>query len=415
MSFRDHFSPRWTASVALVALVATGSPAQAAAPDSAAAAQAAAAAMAQAVAVPAGWTGSVAGCVLGSESAESLAATLRGVNLLRSAAGIGPVTFDPLRNQLALAAALIMRAQASLSHAPTSNWACFTPAGADAAGRSNLYLGLSGATAMLGYVLDDGVDSLGHRRWLLDPGATVFGSGSTGTSNALWVTPLGARAAVASGTQVAWPPAGYVPVSWLPKTWSLAIGGDGDVVTASNPVVTMTIGGRSVPVSTPRVLPDGYGCGVTISWQPAASVAELATGSKIEVTISGIQVNGVTVPITYAVNAVPATVASPSPTPTPTPTATTPTPTAGPTARVSVKAVKKATKLRVNVDPDLPGNWHFRVYRASLAGWIQVKSTHTTGKKDMRTLNLPKGLYQVVVEGRNGYAGVSSDWVTLRK
>jgi opacity protein-like surface antigen len=42
-----------------------------------------------------GWTGSVDGCVVGTESAESIAATLNAVNTLRDFAGVGPVTFDP--------------------------------------------------------------------------------------------------------------------------------------------------------------------------------------------------------------------------------------------------------------------------------------------------------------------------------
>ena len=113
--------------------------------------------------VATGWTGSVNGCVVGEESEASLAATLRTVNTLRSFAGVGPVTFDSVLNRRALAAALMMKAAGDLSHTPDPDWPCYSEEGAEGAGTSNLFLGASGAAAMVGYVEDPGVQSLGHR------------------------------------------------------------------------------------------------------------------------------------------------------------------------------------------------------------------------------------------------------------
>jgi len=69
----------------------------------------------QARALP-GWTGSVAGCVAGTESQASIDATLHTVNALRDFAGVAPVTFDSELNRRALAAALMMRAAGDLNH-----------------------------------------------------------------------------------------------------------------------------------------------------------------------------------------------------------------------------------------------------------------------------------------------------------
>ena len=221
--------------------------------------------------VDAGWTGSVQSCTVGTEAQPSLDATLDSVNTLRSFAGLQPVTFDPSFNHLALSAALMMKAANSLSHTPGPDWPCYSDDGAMGAGSSNLYLGLSGAQAMVGYVDDDGVGSLGHRRWVIDPGATVFGSGSTGTTNALKVFGDARRRRSPAGTEVSWPPAGYVPWDWVFNTWSLALGGDSDAseFNVDNAQVQVSMDGQPLHVTNVQTLDDGYGTGHTFSWNVA--------------------------------------------------------------------------------------------------------------------------------------------------
>ena len=52
-----------------------------------------------------------------------------------------------------------------------------------AAGKSNLFLGRSGAGAIAGYMDDPGSGNTaaGHRRWIIDPRQTTMGSGSVMT------------------------------------------------------------------------------------------------------------------------------------------------------------------------------------------------------------------------------------------
>ena len=324
----DHRGVRHTcvrllalAALQVAVIAAPPGPAFAAAPDSPAAALAAAATIQSGSVVPSGWTGSIESCTVGTESAASLEATLQAVNIIRSAAGVGPVTFDPALNQKALAAALMMVAKGELSHYPDPGWPCSTTDGVTAAARSNLYIGISGAAAMLGYAHDEGVSSLGHRRWLLNPAATVFGSGSTGPvagapnpggSNALWVlaadgsVPTGT---VAPGTRVSWPPAGHVTPDWIPSKWSLTIGGTGQTVTVTDPQVTMSLDGDPVSVGYVDYMGGGYGPGVQIGWNPAITPSDLTGPSHtIQVAITGISVDGTPTPIDYTVhvdNAVP--------------------------------------------------------------------------------------------------------------
>jgi uncharacterized protein YkwD len=255
--------------------------------------------------VGAGWTGSVDGCVVGSESQESLDATLRTVNTLRSFAGIGPVTFDPTYNHQALAAALMMKAADALSHTPGPDWPCYSDDGAAGAGSSNLFLGLSGPAAMVGFVEDGGVDSLGHRRWLIDPGGTVFGSGSTGSTNALKVIG-GANAPVAAGTQVSWPPAGFVPWPWVFNTWSIALGGDTDtgLFSTENAQVQVSLDGDPMNVSNVQTLEDGFGTGRTLSWNVSVPNSATSADHDLKVTVDGVTQNGAPYPISYTSQAI---------------------------------------------------------------------------------------------------------------
>jgi uncharacterized protein YkwD len=248
-------------------------------------------------AVPVGWTGSVDGCVVGTESADSLAATLRTVNTLRDFAGLGPVSFDDSFNHKALAAALMMRAKGDLSHNPDPGWPCYSDDGYEGASHSNLYLGSSGSPAMVGYVDDSGVDSLGHRMWVLDPGAAIFGSGSTGTTNALYVVSFDTRTPVPPSTTVAWPPAGWVPWQWVFGDWSVHVEGDGQQVSVQDPQVSVSVDGQ------PATVHDVASLGSSVKWKVDLADGLQSGDHVMHVTVSGASVDGQPLPIAYDVNA----------------------------------------------------------------------------------------------------------------
>jgi hypothetical protein len=156
-------------------------------------------------------------------------ATLSALNYVRSLAGLAPVTFSSTLNANAQRAALIMAANNALSHAPSSNWKCWTSSGAAAAGKSDLALAYPSLHAgqIIDLYMDDGGDSnvaAGHRRWILNPFSTVMGSGSTDTANALTV--IGPTNAYRPNpTYVGWPSAGYFPNALEPNgRWSLSAG-----------------------------------------------------------------------------------------------------------------------------------------------------------------------------------------------
>ncbi|MDQ3981709.1 MAG: CAP domain-containing protein [Actinomycetota bacterium] len=201
--------------------------------------------------IPIGWTGDVATCDAGAPSPAAQSATLTAINFVRGLAGLDPVSFDPALSAKAQQAALIMHANDDLDHDPPASWRCWTQAGDEAAGSSNLALGIAGADAILGYMDDDGRfnTAVGHRRWIMRPETATMGSGSTSGANALWI--FGADAEGAAVPEwVPWPTAGYFPSPLEPEgRWSLSA--SSEAVTFPNATVTVTgPGGTSLPVQT---------------------------------------------------------------------------------------------------------------------------------------------------------------------
>jgi uncharacterized protein YkwD len=178
---------------------------------------------------PTGWVGgSLSGCLAGTSTSSS-AATLSALNYVRSLAGLAPVSLSSTLSAGAQRAALMMSANGALSHNPSTSWKCYSRAGAEAAGKSNLLLAYPSVKA--GQIVDLYMDdpgasnkAVGHRRWLLNPFSTVVGTGSTDTANALTVIGPTSRSRP-NPRYVGWPTAGYFPNAMEPDgRWSLSAG-----------------------------------------------------------------------------------------------------------------------------------------------------------------------------------------------
>jgi hypothetical protein len=245
-----------------------------------------------------GWTGNRSTCTAGTTSQAYADATILRVNYYRAMAGLpGDVILSNAWNLEAQDAALMMSAQGSLSHSPGTNWSCYTAAGADAAGKSNLALGADAAAAIDLYMDDPGTGgnaAVGHRRWILYPPTKIMGTGnipSTGgwAANDLWVIG-GSGARPAQPAWVAWPPPNFIPWQILPHSsgrWSFSYPG----ATFSAASVFMQQGATNVAL-TLEAQAQGYGDN-TIVWVPqgiptGAPSADLA----YSVTVSNVVVSG---------------------------------------------------------------------------------------------------------------------------
>jgi len=127
--------------------------------------------------------------------------------------------------------------QRQLSHFPGPDWACFSPAGRQAASKSNIALGYlprehSVADNVMSFFKDLGannLDGVGHRRWLQSPqlGAVGYGLHVAGTDVGSCFDVTSNRAASVAGPQyITYPNPGPVPLAMLQSAstpWSVAV------------------------------------------------------------------------------------------------------------------------------------------------------------------------------------------------
>ena len=114
-----------------------------------------------------------AGLLLESEKQK----VLQAINALRSIHGLKPVTYDYSKDAAAQNGALISAANSQLSHTPDQSWECWTQAGYDGNENSNLYWTTFGSPSLLpdsyvsilGWMIDQNVPNLGHRRAIINP------------------------------------------------------------------------------------------------------------------------------------------------------------------------------------------------------------------------------------------------------
>ncbi len=251
-----------------------------------------------------GWTGTISPCNAGTTAQSHKNAVLESVNYYRAMAHL-PDTLtlhvtDSGKNQQA---ALVYAATGDLAHDLVSpppgggTWKCVTADATEAAGKSNIALGLAGPDAIDAYMDDygGGNGAVGHRRWLLYPRQAqigtgdVEGNGATWRSNALWVINLwGSTPSTPNGT--AWPPAGYVPWHILPtdsNRWSFSY----PSASFGGATVTMTEGATSYPITYESVA-NGYGDN-TLVWKPTGfAYAVPAADRTINVAVNNVTVGG---------------------------------------------------------------------------------------------------------------------------
>ena len=170
-------------------------------------------------------------------------------------------------------------------HQPPPSATCYTALGAQGAGSSNMAWG-SGtmANAMDQWVRDNGNETtLGHRRWLLNPGlgrtALGFYAGGGGYDNAACMSSFDGSGDGPSPAWFAFPPEGFAPVQLVGWTWSVHLASGN--ANAGTLTVVRQSDGQTLGFNK-LVLQDGYGAGSTVGfeptgWQPTAGETYHAT------------------------------------------------------------------------------------------------------------------------------------------
>lgn len=224
------------------------------------------------------WNEGATECDSGSMSRDALDDTLRRISMFRYFVGLPPVVDEAGRNSIDQACANLMYRNGTIDHFPPMSWRCYSEAGAMGASSSNLAYGTSNAADAIDlFISDNGVPSLGHRRWVLNDPLGVVGIGFAGNS-----TCLGVFDGSGSGDRpwTSWPNPGPSPVEGLGSLWSfhsrsMSLG-------AATVTMSRIADGSALGVSVSHP-PDGYGPS-TVSWAPMGWTP--TAGERYRVTVS---------------------------------------------------------------------------------------------------------------------------------
>lgn len=218
---------------------------------------------------------------------------IRRVSLYRWLSGLLPVTSNRDYMGVTQACATALAAEdVGLQSQIDTSWTCYSEDADSGVNASNI---TNGATTAAGsvdqYMADEGVDSLGHRRWILFPelGATAFGI--RGKYSCMYTFD---RSASAAPQFVAYPFATF-PMAALMGAWSWSSDTLGFDESAT---VTITdSGGGDVTVENVRVAVGNFGW-PTLAWD----VPDAAAGQTYSVTIGGL--SGEVMEVSYGVSLV---------------------------------------------------------------------------------------------------------------
>lgn len=235
------------------------------------------------------------------------------LNDIRRLHGLAPV--EPDRHDTAATqAALMLAANGSLSHAPPASWRCHSAAGAKALADSLLSGGVTArnlafhtpAQDIIAWLTDNNAtaaDSIGHRRWLLDPflGKAAYArvSGSTGgqkvtVASVLHVTGI---ARPAAGPElIAYPYQDY-PARFFHDDTLLSLSllvdrqrRQGNAAVDFSAVRIRVTDERGEPLRIGGVASDRYAFGLpnNLQFRPAG----IRHGVRYEVSVDGVRVGG---------------------------------------------------------------------------------------------------------------------------
>ncbi len=115
-------------------------------------------------------------CFEGTLKSDEKIKVITKLNLIRSLHGLQEISYNPDDEKYVQEAALITVSNKEMNHQPTKDAKCFTQDGYKGCDESNLWLGSASQVygwlsenMIIDWLIDDGVETLGHRRWLLNP------------------------------------------------------------------------------------------------------------------------------------------------------------------------------------------------------------------------------------------------------
>lgn len=257
----------------------------------------------------------VANCNEGVLKTVEKEKALTRLNMIRALSGLPAVIYDNANDTQTAKSALMSVANSQLNHTPPNNWLCWTQAGYNGSSTGNLYITWSSISSfntsteyfLDGWLIDDNVESLGHRRWVLDPflPRTSFGrvDGTTSVSSAYpyatgaTLKVIYGEAANISNTTLEYVayPVGNYPIALFNKNWYLSFSVLADKtnkwnnsnVSFANSTITVTGPNGAMTVSAIKYDNNGMGVPNNLQWK----VAGLQDNVQYSVNIGNVMVN----------------------------------------------------------------------------------------------------------------------------
>lgn len=256
--------------------------------------------------------------VAGKLSQSSIENALNALNFVRYIAGLNPVTHDEELEEYAQAGTTLLQKVGYLSHRPEQpsgvsdefygkGWI-----GTSSSNLGNGYSNLAKAT-VAGWMVDGdegNIDTVGHRRWCLDPHMQATGFGHSGTYTAMWVFGGNTSYEDYRYDYISWP-GQVMPVEYFKGPWSVSlhesfyINDDADVkisLTSRQNEKTYVLDKNNSDKSGQyfNIAQPGYGYGwYTLIFDPGVN---FAAGDEVTVEITGLKdESGIEWPISYKV------------------------------------------------------------------------------------------------------------------
>ncbi len=212
---------------------------------------------------------------------DALQDALRRTSVFRWLVGLPAVTSNPEQSRVTQACATTLAAEnTGLTHEITESFACYSADAKTGAASSNIASGTQWPAQSVNlYVADNRVESLGHRRWVFNPGMGATGFGQRGTYSCMYSFD---RSGSASPDYVAYPPPGFIPIAAMLGVWSFHSSRYTFSDTTSVEVIDV---GTNAPLNVTNVyIPDGGFGQPTLAW----SVAGTQPDKVYEVRITGL-------------------------------------------------------------------------------------------------------------------------------
>ncbi|MDC7681980.1 CAP domain-containing protein [Asticcacaulis sp. BYS171W] len=258
----------------------------------------------------------IGGCKAGELTAAEKQKALDTVNDIRRLHALPPVVYDPAGDEEVMQISLMTAANGQLSHLPPQSWRCYSEAGVKGAQSGNLHGGL--ISPYLGFDTTEDIvigwvtearnavpDSVGHRRWLLDPflKKIAFGrvsgptAGGMTDGSAIKVIYPSNGATMAKVEFVAYPQGDYPARYFDPKALlsfaaiiDTSSSWNNQAVDYSAAKVTITRRGGGA-IGLGKIAYDTYGFGMPNNLQVQTPV--LQYGVYYDVSITNVKVRGV--------------------------------------------------------------------------------------------------------------------------